>query len=378
VSPDRTVRVVVPALALQLPFGMVFAWGVVAPLVRAQDHWPPLLLGAVFSVTPLCYGVGTAAVGPLADRLPPRRLCWAGLGLLAAGFALAFGAPSGLTFVVGYAGLALGVGGGVALTGAVTALIRALPRRAGTVGGMASAAYAASSILLAPLIAALARSLGWRDALALVATGIALVAAALLLLMPALPAAHRRPAGERPAGVLTAPVGAGALLALCGAMFAAFAVVSVPGQVGPALAGVAAAALAAGNTAGRLIGGALADRLGSAGVAVAVFALDLLAAALLLAHLGPAVTLAAGLGAGLALGGDAGSVARVASEAAPEHPGAAFGLVFAGFAAGAFAGPLIGALAGVPLGWAATAAPAAAGLAVSAGRAAGLGRGRGT
>ena len=46
-------------LALQMAFGLVFAWGEVAPYVRAVDHWPPWLLGAVFSGTPLGYGTGT-------------------------------------------------------------------------------------------------------------------------------------------------------------------------------------------------------------------------------------------------------------------------------------------------------------------------------
>ncbi len=108
---------VAAGLALQLAFGIVFAWGAVVPLIRAQEHWPPVLLGAVFSATPAGYGIGTAIGGRLGERLPPRRLCWASLGLLWAGFAVAFTLPGGLTFVVAYAFLALGVGGGVALTG---------------------------------------------------------------------------------------------------------------------------------------------------------------------------------------------------------------------------------------------------------------------
>ena len=96
-------RVLAAGLALQLAFGLSLAWGEVAPYIRAADHWPPVLLGAVFSATPLGYGTGALIGGRLADRLPPRRLCWAGLGLLGAGFAVAFTHPSGLTFVAFYA-----------------------------------------------------------------------------------------------------------------------------------------------------------------------------------------------------------------------------------------------------------------------------------
>lgn len=363
-------RVLIGALALQLAFGIVFAWGVVAPLVQKHDHWPRLLLAAVFSATPVGYGIGTVAGGRLADRLAPRRLCWASLGLLAAGFALAFGAPSGLTFVVGYAGLALGVGGGVALTAAVAALNRALPGGAGTAGGLASAVYATSAIFQAPLIAALAPRLGWRGTLAVVGSGVAVAAAGLLLLMPPQPA-QPGDASNAPGVMRSAPVWTGTLLAFCGATFGAFAVVNLPGAVGPALAGGAALTLALGNASGRLLGGLLADRLGVARVVAMVFALDLAAALALFAGAGPAVALAAALGAGLALGADAGCLSRVGRDAAPGRPHAAFGMVFAGFAAGAFAGPLVGALVRSPLDWLATAAPAALGLVISAGRAAG-------
>ncbi len=357
---------------------MVFAWGAVVPLVGAQEHWPDLLLGAVFSGTPVGYGAGTVLGGRLADRIPPRRICWAGLGVLAAGFAIAFAAPSGLTFVLAYALLALGVGGGLALTGAVAALAMVLPGRAGTVGGMASSAYAASAILQAPLVSALAPRLGWLGALQVVGTGTAVAAAALLLLMPALPARGRERTG-RAGPAVARPVWTGAALALCGATFGSFAMVRLPGEAlgGPALVGAVAAALAAGNAGGRLLGGLLADRLGAGRVMVAVYLLELLIAPALLVGVGPAAAIAAGLGAGLAVGGDAGSLSRIGRDAAPGRPNAAFGLVFAGFTAGAFAGPLLGAVVGTPLAWLVTAAPAAAGLALSAGRQAGPGRGPG-
>jgi MFS transporter, OFA family, oxalate/formate antiporter len=354
----------------------VFAWGAVVPLVRAQDHWPGLLVGAVFSATPIGFGIGTVLGGRLADRLPPRRLCWASLGLLAAGFAAAFAAPSGLTFVAGYAFLALGVGGGVALTGAVAALTQVLPpRRAGTAGGLASAVYAASAVFQAPAISALAPRLGWRGALEAVGLGAAALAAIVLPLMPALPARRAADGGL----VLTPPVGLGAALAFCGATLGAYAAVNLPGEAGAALAGAVAAAIALGNAAGRLLGGLLADRIGTAGVLAAVFALELAAAAVLFARPAAAAALVVGLGAGLALGADAGSLARAGRDAAPGRPNAAFGLVFAGYTTGAFAGPLVGALVGSPAAWLATAAPAAVGLVVlSAARAAGRARAPGT
>jgi MFS transporter, OFA family, oxalate/formate antiporter len=372
--------VLAAGLALQPAFGIVFAWGAVVPFVRAQEHWPALLLGAVFSGTPVGYGLGTVVGGRLADRVPPRRLCWTSLAVLAAGFAVAFAAPGGLTFVVAYAGVALGVGGGLALTGGVAALRAVLPERSGTVGGLASAVYAGSAVFQAPLISALAPRVGWLRALEAVGLGVALLAAALLLLMPPLPVRHRseRRAGS---GLRRSPaVWVGASQACCGATFGAFAIVNLPAEVAAPLAGVAAAALAAGNAGGRLVGGLGADRLGAARVVAAVFVLELVAAAALFTGVGPALALPVALAAGLALGADAGVLGRVGADAAPARPNTAFGLVFAGFTAGAFAGPLLGAMVGLPRGWLAAAAPAAVGLVllVSAGRRGGPGRVPGT
>jgi MFS family permease len=370
--------VLAAGLSLQVAFGLVFAWGAVVPLVRAQAHWPDLLLGAVFSATPLGYGIGTAVGGRLADRVPPRRLCWAALGLLAVGFAVTFSAPGGLTFVAAYGAVGLGLGGGVALTGAVAALAREVPGRAGAVGGLVSATYAASAIFQAPVLTALAPRLGWLGALEAVGAGAGLAAAAGLLLMPAVPAGTL---GGGPAMRVTPAVGMGALLALCGAAFGGFAAVNLPGAV---------ALFAAGNAGGRLLGGLIADRLGVRRVLAGVFALELAAAAALFGGVGAPVAGLAALAAGLAFGGDAGGLSRVGADAMPDRPNAAFGLVFAGFTVGTFSGPIAGALVGRPTAWLALAAPPAAGLALlaiagvrrppalSRGRAGGPGRGAGT
>jgi MFS family permease len=360
-------------LALQLAFGIAYAWGAVVPLIRAQEHWPPVLLGAVFAGTPAGYGVGTALGGRLADRLPPRRLCWAGLGLLAVGFGLAFALPTGLTFVAGYAFVALGLGGGLALTGTVAALVQVYPRRPGMVAGVASAAYAASAVFQAPLVGALAPRLGWIGALRAVALGMAVVAALLLALMPALPARSTGGHLGGPPLLFSPAVWSGVLLALCGATFGSFATVNLGAEavgrhLGGGLAAAAIAVFAAGNAAGRLLAGLAADRLGVARVVLAVFLLDLGAAALLFSGSGAAGVLLAAAAAGGGLGADAGALGRMGVDAAPDRPNSAFGLVFGGFTAGVFVGPLAGALVGVPAGWLVMATPALAGLALLAAR----------
>lgn len=355
---------VVAGLALQLAFGIAFAWGAVVPLVRAQEHWPPLLLGAVFAGTPAGYGIGTAVGGRLADRLSPRRLCWASLGLLAAGFGPAFVAPSGLTFVAAYAFLGLGVGGGVGIAGSVAAMARVLPTARGSVGGLASAVYALSAVFQAPLIAALAPHIGWLNALRTVGLGGAIVAAGLLTLMPPLPALGApRERGDRASLLRNRGIWRGLLLAFCASPFGAFAAVNL----GTVLAAASVAVFGAGNAVGRLTAGVAADRVGVTRVMLSVLTVELVAAIALFLGIGLTGGLIAALAAGLALGGTAGSLARGGADAAPDRPNAAFGLVFTGFTAGSLLGPLAGAMIDLPGAWLIMATPAVAGLALLVG-----------
>ena len=377
---DRTVsgwRVLAAGLALQLAFGLVFAWGEVAPYVRAADHWPPVLLGAVFSGTPLGYGTGTLIGGRLADRLPPRGLCWAGLALLCLGFAVAFIFPGGATFIAFYAFLGLGVGGGVAVTGAVAALVQAFPGRAGTVGGAVTAAYAASAIVQAPLLGALLSHLYWLDALRLVAVGSLVPAVALLLLMPSLPApthAFSEEAAPTLADLLRRPaLWTACALVFCGATLGPYAAVALAGEVlahhqGPALATSAVVLFAAANAVSRFTAGLGSDLFGVDRVVLAVLLLELAAALLLASGVTPFTIIAAALAAGFSLGGSNGAMTRMAVEAAPEAPNSALGVIFAAFALGAVLGPLAGALTGGPRAWLTVGAPALAGLIVLAGR----------
>jgi len=181
-------RTLTAGLVLQLAFGLVFAWGSFVPFVRSEWHWSPILIGAVFSGTPFGYGVGTLVGGRLADRLPARQICWLGVAVLAVGFGIAFIFPTGFTFVVFYSALALGFGGGMALTGAVAVASRVLPQSIGMVGGGLTAAYATSVIFEAPLVALLAPRIGWFLTLRLLGLGMAAVAALVLLWMPPIPA----------------------------------------------------------------------------------------------------------------------------------------------------------------------------------------------
>lgn len=368
-------RVLTGALVLQFSLGLVYVWGAVAPYVRAHDHWSPLVIGSVWSAGPAGYGLGMVVAGRFADRLPPRRICWASLALAACGLGVAFALPGSVTFPVFYSGVGLGVGGGVGMAGSIAAGVQALPRRVGMVGGLATGAYALAALVQVPIASRLAPVVGWTDTLRILGSALVVLAALALLLMPALPVPRLASAGrpiETPLRLFARPLVWTAVLAELGAApIGADAFVNLVSYarglgIAAVLATAALTVVAAGNAAGRLAGGSAADRFGVERVMLVVLLCNV-AAALLLWHVTPATLVAASLAAGVGFGGAAGILSRLGARAAPEAPSSAFGLIFVGYAAGAFAGPLVS--AGLGLGswtWLAMGILPLAGLAVLA------------
>jgi MFS family permease len=372
----KSLRIVAATLVLQFAYGQVYVWGVLAPYVRAEAQWPALLIGAVWSATPIGWIVGIVVAGRVADRQPPRRLLWTGMGISTAAFLVTFLAPSGLTMVVFYAGLGLGLGGALAMAGSVAAGAQAFPRHVGAVGGAMTASYAVAALVQVPIASALAPHLGWLGTLRAMVIVLMPLAAALLLLMPSLPpppqAASLLPSARigavkmlsRPA-IITA-----CLVELCAGALGAFVFVNLATHVGElgfgaALGAAAVTAVGAGNTAGRLAAGAASDRFGLHPVLLSVLLLGL-GGAVLLVWPHPLLLLLAALAFGTGYGGAAGAVSRLAAQAAPEAPNSAFGLIFAGYSTGSSLGPLVGSLVPVSLSWGVVAIFPAAGLAILA------------
>jgi MFS transporter, OFA family, oxalate/formate antiporter len=367
-------RVLLAALPLQFAFGLVYSWGALAPYVQRDLHWPALLVGAVWSATPIGYGTGIVIGGRLADRVPPRRLCWTGLGLLAVGGGIALALPSGPTFVLLYSVLGLGFGGGLALAGSIAAGRYAMPDRVGTVSGLVTGAYALAAPLQVPIVSVLAGSIGWLPTLRWTVIATVGVAALALTAMPAVPRPRQAEEDGRarptPLALLRRPrLYTGILLELTATPLGAYAFVSAAGYSRSLLLGVAVAtaaitAVAVGNAVGRVGAGAASDRSGLNRVMLVALLVDLVAAVLLFLHPGVAGLVLACLLAGVGFGAPAGVIGRLAEDAAPDAPNSAFGLIFAGFAAGAGSGSLLGSAVGGSAAWLTVGAAALAGLAV--------------
>ena len=189
------IRVVIATLVPQFAFGLGFVWIGIAPAAMRQSHWSPLVIEAIYALTPLSSSLTFLFSGRLVTRVSPRTLSWLGVGLLAGGQIIAFLFPNEVTFLLFYATLALGVGYGFALVASLAALTRTFPKRIGTAGGALSAAYGLAAVAEIPLIGALTLTTSWITALRIVGTSVTLLAVVALLFLPTIPPSQERAAG---------------------------------------------------------------------------------------------------------------------------------------------------------------------------------------
>lgn len=342
----------------QLMFGMVYAWGGMAPVIQRETGWSIASLDLIFSLTPLTLFPAVLAGGRLITRYPPERILrWACICFACGSFA-GLSSASPWLFALCYACVALGVGGGLSTPASVEIVRRAAPRARGRFSGALLAVYCFSATLSAPLFLWLAQHQPWRVALGATAATWCLPGVIALFAV--------RSAPEQPAAVnervplrADRPVLRGmawniGLLFACvpfgSAVFAAIG--RVAGLYGHgawyAVAGTAAISLA--NGIGRFAGGALSDfrspratwcvvlGIGGCGyvAAVADAILKLPALFLLFATL-----------TGMAFGAAAGKLPALAAHTAPARPAAVFSAYFGAFALASFAGPLVSAAIGI-------------------------------
>jgi len=274
---------------------------------------------------------------------------------MALGFTVTFLIPNGFTFIVFYSAIAFGLGGSVALAGALAAGAYTFPTRVGLIGGALTGSYALAAVAQVPLVSYLASTIGWLNALRIVGTIIALLAVCMVLLMPSIPRPQRtrQDTGSFPLFNLVAQklIWTAFLLEATASPLGAYAFVAMTTYVRGLplalwVASVALIAVATGNAVGRIVSGMASDRFGVTPVFLVILTTNILAAILLQFPMNAAIVLFAALAAGVSLGGPAGLLSRLATASAPNAPNSAFGLLFMGYALGVFCGPLLGVAVG--------------------------------
>jgi len=354
---QQGVAAVVAAAAIQLTLGVAYIWSVfqngVAARVFNGNHAAANL---AFSLLLAMLAIGSVVGGKLAVKHGTRRVVFAGGVVLSAGFLIASLANANIPWLLWLAyGVMGGLGMGFANTTTVACAQKWHPRRKGLVTGITVSAIGAGGVVFTPVVEKLIAAFGGVGvgepaafrALAVVFLAVCSLGSWFLKSppegwgiaeTPAQKAAQTR--DRAPGEVLRDPrfyLVMPTLMLACvsGLMMIGFAKPIAEAKGLAAIATLGVLAIAVSNSLGRLLWGAVSDKLGR--VNTLLFLVSGTAALALCVNAAHGGWLFAALAlAGLFYGGLFGVVAPLVSELfGSRHLAANYGLVLLGWGAGA-------------------------------------------
>lgn len=342
-------------LGLAVALGSLHAFSVISSPLQAQ-------VGSDLSSVSLVYSAAIVALtaGVLASdwvfRAVPPRIAAIGSALVAAiGLLVAATATNLATLILGY-GLLFGFANGIGYSLFLGEAAKAMPERPGFAVGLATAAYAAGSMLFAWVFQRLSAGDDANAGLITVAMAVAVAGAVAFLVF----AGSKRAIPQADAATETLGAGPTATLwliylfgAISGLLITAHAA-SIAGQLGaPVFAeALSVMALAAGNVLGSILGGRMTDRWSPRACLAMATGLAGIASLGLAVALHLIVVLALLALAGFAYGALISIVPRAVEHLSPSGAGTrAFGRVFTAWGAAGLIGPWLGGIL-FDLGWA--------------------------
>lgn len=384
---------------INLCVGSLYAWSVfAAPMAEHLSEIAGAEVGGLAIVFTIANAVGPITMisgGAVTGRIGPRAVVLAGGTLFAAGMVASGFATSKELLMLTY-GLGVGLGVGMVYGVTVSNSVKLFPDRKGLAGGLATASYGLSSVIVPPVANALTAAFGVSMAFKVLGAAMFALIALASMQVIACPDGFV-PKGYAAAGATAAASAAPAAadkswrqmladpvfyamiaMLLCGA-FSGLMVTSqaspmAQGMVGMSVADAALAvsALALANAGGRILAGFMSDRLGAVRSLRLTFVALAAAMALLLASGGSAGLFLAGLClTGVCFGAVMGVYPGfTASQFGARHNSVNYGIMFVGFAVAGFFGPQVAGLVfeatgGYGAAFAAGIALAAVGLALT-------------
>lgn len=352
---------------VNLCIGSLYAWSVFA--TPEAEHLRSLT-GREISNIALVFTVANS-VGPITmisggfvnDRLGPKWVVLIGglmfgLGMILSGFAKSFG-----MLMFSY-GILVGLGVGMVYGCTVSNAVKFFPDRRGLAGGLATASYGISSVLIPPVANALIAGRGVSAAFQILGTAMLVIICASAFFIKACPqgfcpegwtppsAVGRKGETDRDwRGMLADKVFyVMILMLLCGA-FSGLMAVSQASPIAqrmigmtPAAAAIAVSVLALFNAAGRILSGMISDRIGYVSTFLGVFAVAVTALLMLfLCREGSVPLFYLGISLlGLCFGSFMGVYPSfTARQFGAKNNSVNYGIMFIGFAVAGYFGPTI-------------------------------------
>jgi MFS transporter, OFA family, oxalate/formate antiporter len=152
--PNRWL-IAIMCTVLQLCLGTVYAWSYFQPLLVEQFRWTNTDTSWAFGLTNCCLGLSAAWGGINLARIGPRKLAVAGGLLFAAGYAVAavaLAVKSLLLFYLGYGALA-GIGIGLGYVTPMSTVAKWFPDKKGLVTGLVAMGFGLSGFVLSVVVA---------------------------------------------------------------------------------------------------------------------------------------------------------------------------------------------------------------------------------
>lgn len=359
-------------VVLFVVYGLQFSYGEFRLAATEAEGWSQSTLSAIFAVYIGAYGALSAVSGWATDRFGPRRTVGLGSVLLCTGYLLWASAGNLVVVAIALAVVAP-IGMSCSWVPVNATIVRWFVRRRGSAGAIVTAGGSVGNIVGPPVAATLIAAYGWRTGLALMAgVGLVLLLAAAAVLVRGPESVGLLPDGDEPDGTVDSESdpavnqGSGDATPaeavrsrtfwLLWAMYSlTFTVVFVPFVHGSAFAvglGVSKlsaatviSAIGVGGLSGRLIVGAVSDRIDRRRAVSGALVLQLIGFVGLASAGGLRLLYPAAVVFGFGYGG-AVSVfpALIGDYFGRTHAGAIVGRMFASAATMAAIGPYVAAL----------------------------------
>ncbi|BCN30079.1 L-lactate MFS transporter [Anaeromicropila herbilytica] len=151
--------VLVASCLINLCIGSMYAWSVFAAPMAAHLKVDPGSLAIIFTITNAVGPITMITGGRINDKFGPRWVIFVGGIIYAAGFLISSVSNTMTMLGIGY-GLGCGLGMGMIYGCTINNSIKFFPDKRGLIGGIATATYGLSSVLMPPIANSLITNYG--------------------------------------------------------------------------------------------------------------------------------------------------------------------------------------------------------------------------
>lgn len=362
--------ILIASCFINLCIGSIYAWSVfAAPMAEYINSisglsLTPGSLAIAFTITNSVGPITMITGGRINDKFGPKKVIFVG-GLLFGGGMILSGFAQSVGFLVLTYGIITGLGTGMVYGCTISNSVKFFPDKRGLVGGITTAAYGLSSVIIPPIANALITKTDVTAAFKIIGAGFLIIVCVSSFFIDKCPADFV-PIGWTPntsnasmtsknnkdwKGMLTSPIFyVMIILLMCGA-FGGLMCTSQASPVAQKMIGMSAAAattvvsvLALFNTAGRIVAGYVSDKIGRINTLACAFVLFIVGFVILyFSGEGDVATFYIGISIiGICFGSLMGVFPGfTADQFGVKNNSVNYGIMFIGFAVAGYFGPTI-------------------------------------